>query len=189
MALRQVRADRAEYLRNIDKSSISLIETSRKLNPVVLVLDNIRSAFNVGSMFRTAETGGVSELITIGITAHPPYHNQKLRKTAMTALDVVPTRHFDDILVCIDQLKQDGYSIIAMETTSRSQVYSNITYPPKIALILGNEVTGVDTRVMEGADMIVEIPTYGIKNSLNVASAAPVVLFEVLRQWKLSNFI
>lgn len=188
LALRQVRADRASYLRNTDKSPLAVGTISlqsalpiKKLHPVALVLDNVRSAFNVGSMFRTAETAGAAELITCGITAHPP--NPKLRKTAFTAVDVVPTRHFDDILQAVHTLKEEGYHIVAMETTSRSKEYSEVTYPQKVALVLGNEVTGVDTRVMEIADEIVEIPTYGIKNSLNVASAAPVVLFEVLRQW------
>ena len=117
----------------------------------------------------------------MGITAHPPH--PKLRKTAFSSLDVVPHRHFDDIVDCIDTLKREGYLIVAMETTSKSQIYSQVTYPRNVALVLGNEITGVDTRVMDMADMIVEIPTYGVKNSLNVASAAPVVLFELLRQW------
>jgi 23S rRNA (guanosine2251-2'-O)-methyltransferase len=99
----------------------------------------------------------------------------------------VPHRHFDDIVHCIEALKREGYSIVAMETTSRSRLYSQVAYPRNVALVLGNEITGVDTRVMDMADMIVEIPTYGLKNSLNVASAAPVVLFELLRQWALED--
>jgi len=71
---------------------------------------------------------------------------------------------------------------VAMETTSRSECYTKANYGRKVALVLGNEVTGVDTRVMDSADMIIEIPTYGIKNSLNVASAGPIVAFEILRQ-------
>ena len=70
-----------------------------------------------------------------------------------------------------------------METTSISLPYTNVTFPKQTALVLGNEVTGVDTSVMEVCDTLIEIPTYGMKNSLNVASAAPVVIFEVLRQW------
>lgn len=147
----------------------------------MLVLDNIRSAFNVGSIFRTAETAGAAELFTCGITAHPP--NPKLRKTAMQAVDAVPTRHYDDVLVCIDDLKKNGYTVAAMETTTKSQVYTKVEYPKKLALVLGNELTGVDTRVMDAADLVIEIPTFGIKNSLCVSSAAPIVLFEVLRQW------
>ena len=191
LAMRQLRADEASYLRNTDKAPLNSEGTNvadqRIANPVVLVLDNIRSAFNVGSMFRTGETAGVSEIVTCGITAHPPH--PKLRKTALSATDSVPFRHFDDIMVAVATLKEEGYTIVAMETTSRSQVYTDVDYPLKVALVVGNEVTGVDTRVMEGADIIAEIPTYGVKNSLNVASAAPIVVFEVLRQWSKKKFI
>jgi tRNA G18 (ribose-2'-O)-methylase SpoU len=176
ISLRQIRADEADYLRNNDKSLYS----NRKSFPVILVLDNIRSAFNVGSLFRTGETGGVSEIVTVGITAHPPH--PKLRKTALSSTDVVPSRHFDDIIDAIMQLKQENYSIIVLETTSQSKLYTEINYPDKVAFVVGNEITGVDVRVMDIADSIIEIPTYGVKNSLNVASAMPIVLFEYLRQ-------
>jgi tRNA G18 (ribose-2'-O)-methylase SpoU len=207
LAMRQVRADRAAYLRNTDRSMSELVldideeedksyestnESAREkhratmyparphVHPIVLVLDNVRSAFNVGSLFRTAETAGLAEVVTVGITAHPPH--PKLRKTAMSAVDVVPTRHFADCISAISALKDEGYQIVAMETTSRSECYTKANYERKVALVLGNEVTGVDTRVMDSADMIIEIPTYGIKNSLNVASAGPIVAFEILRQ-------
>eukprot|EP01036_Dinobryon_divergens_P028621 gene28621-37598_t len=104
-------------------------------NPVVLVLDNLRSAFNVGSIFRSAET---------------------LRKTAFSALDAVRSRHVEEVLSAVKMLKEDGYCI----------------------------VWSIHGRVMEFADIIAEIPTFGVKNSLNVASALPIVLFEVLRQWE-----
>lgn len=181
-AMKQVRADEAShYLRNIDRAK----SAQRQMNPVVLVVDNVRSAFNVGSLFRTSETGGVAELVTTGITAHPP--NPKLNKTALASVEHVPTRHFDDTMDAIATLRAEGYTIVAMETTSRSQLYTQIDFPEKTALVVGNEITGVDTRVLESADMIAEIPTYGVKNSLNVASALPIVLFEVLRQWDLKK--
>jgi len=204
LALRQVRADNAAYLRNIDRSASLFLngsstssaidieigttgeESSHKerpvVHPVALVLDNIRSAFNVGSMFRSAETAAAAEVVTCGITAHPPH--PKLRKTALSAVEVVPSRHFEDVVQAIHALKQEGYYVVVMETTEMSKVYTETTYPPKTALVLGNEITGVDARVIQMADAVVEIPCFGIKNSLNVASAAPIVLFEVLRQWK-----
>lgn len=185
LALRQLRADDAAYLRNTDKSALTLTTEARKTNPIVLVLDNIRSAFNVGSMFRTGETAGVIEIITCGITATPPH--PKLRKTALSAVDMVPCRHFEDTLSAIRDLKAAGYKIVVMETTSRSQVYTEIDFPEKVALVMGNEVMGVDTKVMDEADIIAEIPTFGIKNSLCVSSAAPIVVFEVLRQYALKN--
>jgi 23S rRNA (guanosine2251-2'-O)-methyltransferase len=179
LALRQVRADQSSYLRNTDQSPL-IAQTTR--HPVVLVLDNLRSAFNVGSIFRTAETGGVREVVTCGITPHPPH--PKLKKTAFSAVDSVPSRHFDDIMQAISTLREEGYQIIVLETTSLSKDYDAIEYPEKVALVLGNEITGVDARVIEQADLVAEIPTFGHKNSLNVASVAPIMVFEVLRQWR-----
>jgi tRNA G18 (ribose-2'-O)-methylase SpoU len=197
LSLRQVRADQASYLRNLDKSSTAAAsegdDDGQQLqqqqqqqkairHPLVLLLDNVRSAFNVGSLFRTGETAGISEIVTAGITPYPPH--PKLRKTAMQSLENVRTRHFESIIDAVKALKAEGYTICVMETTSKSECYTETSYPEKTVLVLGNEITGVDTRVMEEyADKIVAIPTYGVKNSLNVASAAPVVIFEVLRQW------
>lgn len=181
LAMRQLRADKDQYLRNTDRPFTPAAALDPTKHPLILVLDNIRSAFNVGSLFRSAETAGAQELVTCGITAKPPH--PKLRKTAMNALDVVPTRHFEDTMSAVRALQADGYTVVAMETTERSLLYTEVIFPEKVALVLGNEVTGVDTRVMEAADMVVEIPTFGVKNSLNVASAAPIVMFEVLRQW------
>ena len=199
LALRQVRADQASYLRNTDRVRSALTfddgvygvggpggaEPREKaaVHPIAIVLDNVRSAFNVGSLFRTGETAGIAEVVTVGICPHPPH--PKLRKTAMSAVDTVPTRHFSDIVSALSTLREEGYQIVAMETTSRSVDYAKAgNFGPKVALVLGNEVTGVDTRAMEMADTIVEIPTFGIKNSLCVSSAGPIVLFEVLRQWR-----
>ena len=211
LAVRQIRADEASYLRNTDKSVLHLSRnentnnTYKQTKPIVLVLDNVRSAFNVGSIYRTAETAGCRMVITCGITCHPP--NPKLRKTAFDSIDIVPSLHFDDTMDAIHYLKENGYTIVSMETTSKSISYStNGIYPKSgIALVAGNEVFGVrtnliltylihtyllthsfqvDTRVMDSCDKIVEIKTYGVKNSLNVASALPIVLFEVIRQWE-----
>lgn len=211
-ALRQVRADRAKYLRNIDRCSASSTpsaassssassaaasdepnieeksdtpRTAAVVHPVVLLLDNIRSAENVGSLFRSAETAGAAAIITCGITPHPPH--PKISKTALQSAEVVPTRHYLDPIEAVRALQADGYTIVVMETTSLSQRYTRVEYPKKVAFVLGNEVTGVDTRLLAMADLVVEIPTYGVKNSLNVASAAAVVLFEVIRQWHLDD--
>jgi 23S rRNA (guanosine2251-2'-O)-methyltransferase len=195
MAIRQVNADRAMNLRNTDSSSSDdgsreqsvssssspvITHNKHHSKDIVIVCDNLRSAFNVGSIFRTAETAGVQKIITTGITPHPPH--PKLRKTAMQSIDIVPTTHIVDVIEAIKQLKSQDYHIIVMETTNSSECYTDITYPHKTALICGNEITGVDTRILDMADKIVEIPTYGIKNSLNVSSALPVVVYEIVRQ-------
>ena len=199
LSLRQVRADQSAYLRNVDKSKDVLSMTSgdryedsgsgntiaSTRHPMVILLDNVRSAFNVGSLFRTGETAGIEEIITAGITAHPPH--PKLRKTAMQSLEAVPTRHYSDVMDAVRALKDEGYTICVMETTSKSEIYTETDYPEKTCLVLGNEITGVDTRIIDIADKVVEIPTYGVKNSLNVASAGPIVMFEVLRKWHLKD--
>ncbi|KAJ1485602.1 Alpha/beta knot methyltransferase [Baffinella frigidus] len=181
MLMREQRALISEYLRNVDAAASDLVEKNVVPHPLVLVLDNVRSAHNVGSIFRTAETACVREIVTCGITPHPP--NEKLWKTALSATHYVPTRHFESALEAVATLKSEGVCVIGMETTSRSLSYTKVDYPQPTALILGNEITGIDTLVMEACDVLVEIPTFGIKNSLNVASAAPVVIFEVLRRW------
>jgi tRNA G18 (ribose-2'-O)-methylase SpoU len=178
--LREQRAQEAEYLRNTDYFESA--ERERHTHPIALVLDNVRSAYNVGSLFRTAETAGATEVVTCGITCRPT--NPKLAKTALSATDNVPSKHFDDTLEAVHYLQSENYTVVCMETTSKSVTYTDVQYPPRVALVLGNEMLGVDTRVMDRCDLLVQIPTFGVKNSLNVACAAPVVMFEVLRQWR-----
>jgi len=149
--------------------------------PVHLVLDNLRSAFNVGSIFRTADTARVERVVTCGYTAHPPH--PRLEKTALGALPLVATEHFDTTLQALDDCRARGLPVWALETTSHSRTYTQLSFPRPVALVLGNEALGVDPEVLEAADQLVEIPVFGYKNSLNVASACAVVLFEILRQW------
>ena len=174
---RAYRVRHAPHVRNSD-NPVPAAGESR--HPVVLVLDNLRSVYNVGSVFRTAETAATELVITCGITPHPPH--DKLRKTAFSAADTVPTRHFSSTVDAVLWLQSGGYKVLAMETTNSSMCYTQCPLTAKTALVLGNEVTGVALEVMEVCDGVVEIPTFGAKNSLNVASACAVVVFEALRQ-------
>jgi tRNA G18 (ribose-2'-O)-methylase SpoU len=149
--------------------------------PLRLVLDNLRSAFNVGSIFRTCEGAGVEWLHLCGITPYPPH--PRLDKTARGATALVPWSHHIDTLEAIQTLKGSGYALAALELTDRSVDYRSLPYPQPIVLILGHEVAGVTRPVLEQADWIVEVPLRGRKNSLNVATACGIVLFEILRQW------
>lgn len=187
ISLRKLIAERTTYLRNTDKTLNNPNDTSviTQKHPIVLVLDNVFSALNVGSMFRTGETASIKEIVTCGITPHPPH--PKLKKTALYAEEIVPTRHFNDVSKAIATLKEEGYTIMTMETTSLSKPYTDIEYPKKIAIVLGNEKTGVDPKVIAASDLVVEIPTYGMKNSLNVASVAPIMVFDIIRQWNLKE--
>ena len=173
----------AEWVRHTDAA-----EETRQTFPLIILLDNVRSAFNVGSLFRTADACGCSQVITTGISPHPGGSGaEKLTKSALGADRMVPSRHFDTTLQAIKTLREEfpDWKLIGMETTRHSVVYTGFQYPKEgTILVLGNEVTGVDTEIMPLLDAVVEIPMFGAKNSLNIAACAPVVLYEVLRQWK-----
>jgi 23S rRNA (guanosine2251-2'-O)-methyltransferase len=181
--IKRNKSQQAEWVRNHDMA----VKSRSKVFPLILVLDNIRSAFNVGSLFRTADACGCQQVLTCGITPHPNGNGgDKLAKSALGAELLVPHQHFATTKECIAYLRKDlpDYRLIGMETTDLSQVYTDVGYSSNVALFLGNEVTGVDTEIMGDLDVIVEIPMFGAKNSLNVAACAPVVLYEILRQWK-----
>jgi tRNA G18 (ribose-2'-O)-methylase SpoU len=149
--------------------------------PLWLVLDNLRSAFNVGAFYRLADIARLSGLVTCGYTAHPPH--PRLDKTALGTLDFVDDEHVPSTLDAITALKDRGIKVWAVETTSASKSYTNVTYPRPLALVFGNEALGIDRQVLDLCDGLIEIPVFGYKNSLNVASAAAVVSYEILRQW------
>lgn len=174
-------------VRNFD-AAIAAEEYARLgKHPLYLVLDNLRSAFNVGSIFRSADAARLAGIFTCGYTAHPPH--PKLDKTALGTLDYVPTRHFATALDALDYLAAEGIAVWGLETTSASVCYTDVEYPAPLALVLGNEALGVERPVLERCEKLLEIPMYGYKNSLNVAGAAAVVAFEVLRQWKEKGWV
>lgn len=181
--IKRHKSHQTEWVRHHDA-----IQDRRQIFPLILILDNLRSAFNVGSLYRTADACGCQQVFTCGITPHPNGSGaDKLAKSALGAELLVPSKHFVTTKEAILYLRTEmpDYEIIGMETTEQSQVYTDMDYSnKKIALVLGNEVTGVDTDVMPELHTIIEIPTFGAKNSLNVAACAPVVLYEILRQWK-----
>lgn len=142
----------------------------------------------MGSLFRTADACGCTEVITTGITPHPSGSGaEKLTKSALGADRLVPHRHFDTTLQAIQELRaqHDKWKLVGMETTQKSVLYTDMEYnnATGTVLVLGNEVTGVDTEILPLLDGVVEIPMFGAKNSLNIAACAPVVLYEILRQW------
>ncbi len=145
-----------------------------------MLLDNIRSAFNVGSIFRTCEAAGASHLYLCGISAAPP--NPQLLKTSLGAERTVPWSHHTDPLEAVARLQAAGVSIFAVELTERSVPYTAIAYPAQLAFVFGHEVAGVARPLLERADQVVEIPMLGRKNSLNVATSVGVILFELVRQ-------
>ena len=162
-------------------SQITPEEFSKTLRkPVFAVLDNLRSAFNVGSIIRTADCACIEMVYFCGITAHPP--NKKLEKTSVGALPYVPNEYYENITDILNKLKDSKVSIVALETTNKSRIIWNYQFPESVALILGNEALGVSEKAMDIADEIVEIPMLGYKNSINVAVAFGIAVYEIQRQ-------
>jgi tRNA G18 (ribose-2'-O)-methylase SpoU len=163
--------------------SILTPEEFRKLprHPITVILDNLRSAFNVGSIVRSADCARVQKVFFCGITAHPP--NPKVIKTAMGALDYVPWEHCPATPEAVDRMKKQNITVVALEVTDISKPFYHLQYPAPVCLVAGNEALGVSREVLEMVDQIVEIPMWGFKNSVNVAVALGVVLFEVVRQY------
>jgi tRNA G18 (ribose-2'-O)-methylase SpoU len=150
--------------------------------PLYLVLDNLRSSFNVGSIFRTAECFGVSKLILCGYTANP--QNLKVQKTAMGTDKFVEWEQFSSTTKAIRTLKETGVRIYALETTSNAKNIAEIEFTKPCALILGNEALGISKEILKMVDEIVNIPVSGWKNSLNVGVTAAICCYEVNRQWR-----
>jgi len=149
-------------------------------NPVSLMLYNVRSLYNVGSIFRTADSGLAKELILCGYTPHPP--RKEIEKTALGAVDCVPWRYFKDTSEAISTLKKEGNKIIALEITDSQKSYDSLDiYEFPVCFILGNELSGIDDDIIKLCDDAVEIPMYGVKHSLNVSVAAGIILFEAIR--------
>lgn len=153
----------------------------------VLVLHDIRSAHNVGAMFRTADGAGVSEIILSGYTPHPPKKDalyltdadKALKKTALGAEETVLFKVVASLPRLMIRLKKEGYEIVALEQDTHSVDYRKYHPKEKVALIVGNEVGGVDAKILKQCDAILEIPMRGQKNSLNVSVAAGIALYQI----------
>ncbi len=143
-----------------------------------VVLDNVRSAFNVGSVFRTCEAAGVSHLHLCGICAYPP--NPRVLKTALGAERMVPWTHSLSTIEAIEGLQANGCAIIAVELTDCSRPFHEVRYSGQTAFVFGHEVSGVAIPILDRADMVVEIPMMGRKNSLNIATSVGIILFDHL---------
>lgn len=146
-----------------------------------IVLDNIRSAFNVGSIFRSADgAGSVKKIYLCGITTE--INNPKLDKTALGATEMIPSEHYDTTMEAVEELKEMGIPIYSVELTNDAQNFQQIEYPNKIALIFGHEKRGVDEEILRKVDKTIYIPMRGKKESLNVANCASIILYEITRE-------
>lgn len=155
--------------------------------PLVVVLDGVRSLYNVGSVFRTGDAFRIAGVVLCGITATPP--NAEIHKTALGAEDSVAWRHFEDTMEAVRWLREEGYTLLAVEQCEGStmlQDFSPKLYKPekknpeaykKYAVILGNEVKGVQQQVVDACDGCLEIPQFGTKHSMNVSVTAGIVIW------------
>lgn len=169
-------------LNRIDK--YSFIE-SKKL-PVVVVLDNVRSLHNVGSVFRTSDAFRINEIYLCGITATPDNSLTEIHKTALGAEDSVKWEYYSNTIDVVEKLKMEGYTIVSVEQVEQSIKLDELKADSSkhYALILGNEVKGVQQEVVDISDISLEIPQYGTKHSLNVSVSAGIVLWEFAKQLK-----
>lgn len=168
-------------MEELGRKSIQDFKQARKI-PLVIVLDNIRSMHNVGSIFRTADGFLASGIFLCGYTPQPPHRD--IQKTALGATETVDWIYFPTTLEAVQQLKSEGYRIYAIEQVEGSIMLDRFESNPeeKYAVILGNEVTGVDEEVLKLCDGAIEIPQEGMKHSLNVSIAAGIVAWEFYKR-------
>lgn len=171
MEIRKLKLD------ELNRASVEEFKEQDKL-PVTVVLDNVRSMHNIGSIFRTSDGFAVEQVCLCGITAQPPH--REIEKTALGATQSVNWTYFETPLQAVEQLRQDGYQIIAIEQAKNSIMLNefNPDTTKKYALIFGNEVNGVSDEVMQNIDACIEIPQFGTKHSFNIVVSAGIVLWD-----------
>lgn len=156
-----------------------------RILPASVLLDNVRSMYNVGAFFRAADGVALEKLWLCGITAHPP--KKAITKTALGAEQTVPWEHDWDALRVADSLRRGGYQLAAIETSANAPDLYDWQPRFPVCVAFGNEVEGLRPELLAMADAHVRIPMMGTKNSLNVATAGGVVLYELLRKWRGTN--
>ena len=154
--------------------------------PIIIVLDNVRSLSNIGSVFRTSDAFRLEAIYLCGITATPPH--REIAKTALGATETVEWKHFESTLDAVAALKKSGYEVLALEQATGSIYLQDYQPQPleKMALIFGNEVEGVQQAAVDASDAVIEIPQFGTKHSFNISVSMGIVVWEMWR--KLNNF-
>ena len=164
----------------LNRKTIEEFKRSEKI-PVIIVLENIRSMYNVGSVFRTADAFLIEAIFICGYTAQPP--RKEIDKTALGATETVRWKYFSKANEAIEELRNDGFKVFAIEQVDKSislEKFDRLD-ADKIAVVFGNEVSGVDEETILRCDGCIEIPQFGMKHSLNISVAAGIVLWEIVR--------
>ena len=167
-----------------DRPTINEVKFIPRL-PISILVENVRSVHNVGSIFRSADGFGAEKIYLSGYTAHPP--REDLHKTALGSEDAVPWKYFENPINAAKAINSEGKSLVLIEQTLKSQMIYEINWKFPVCFIVGNEVTGVSEELSAMADMHVELPMRGIKQSLNVSVACGVVGYELARAFSLKN--
>lgn len=171
-------------LEELNRVSVEEFKEQSKL-PVAIVLDSVRSMHNVGSIFRTGDGFAVEQICLCGITSTPPH--REIEKTALGATQSVNWTYYNEAALAIDELRKQGYQIVAVEQAENSVMLNTFEPQPdqKYALIFGNEVNGVSDEVMDKIDTCLEIPQFGTKHSFNIVVSAGIVLWDFFAKLKL----
>jgi len=166
----------------VGKKRITLDDTkSIKRHPIYVLADNIRSIYNVGSIFRTSDAALIEKLYLTGYTPYPP--RPEIEKVALGSTEAVPWEYIKSPLEAVKRIKEEGIKIVPLEITQNSRVYSEIEVSEfPLCLILGNELTGVSNDIIELSDFSIEIPQYGFKHSINVSVAYGIAVMELVRK-------
>lgn len=170
----------------LDRKSPEEFKEAEK-TPVIVILDNVRSLNNIGSIFRTADAFLLEKIYLCGITATPPHKD--IQKTALGATETVAWEYFEDSLSLVEKLKQDGVLVYSVEQAEKA-IMLNDFLPEKgkkYVLVFGNEVKGVQQKVVSASDGVIEIPQLGSKHSLNISVSAGVVLWDVFSKMKFGS--
>jgi len=166
----------------LGRISVEEFKTTKK-TPITIVLDNIRSLNNIGSVFRTSDAFMIEEIHLCGITATPP--NKDIQKTALGSTETVDWEYFNKTSDSIELLKKNNYSIIGIEQADKS-IYLDKYFPDKnkkLAIIFGHEVKGIDTQIMNMIDTCIEVPQFGTKHSINISVCAGIVIWDLFSKF------
>ncbi|MCK0108552.1 RNA methyltransferase [Flavobacteriaceae bacterium S0825] len=167
----------------LDRLSIEKFKESKK-TPLIMILDNIRSLNNIGSVFRTSDAFLIEKIYLCGITAKPPHKD--IHKTALGSTETVDWEYVEDTLTLVEKLKTKNIKIISIEQAENATMLNDFT-PDKetrYAIVFGNEVKGVQQEVVDTSDVVIEIPQYGTKHSLNISVSAGVVIWDLFCKLK-----
>jgi 23S rRNA (guanosine2251-2'-O)-methyltransferase len=165
----------------LDRISIDEFKSTEK-TPIIIVLDNIRSLNNIGSVFRTADAFLIEAIYLCGITAHPPH--REIQKTALGSTESVSWKYYETTTEAIKELKNTNYKIAAIEQAENSTMLNDfqLSKNEKLAIIFGNEVKGVEQEAINLSDIVIEIPQHGTKHSLNISISTGIVIWDLFQK-------